>query len=317
MPAGNVPPLAAGLAVGGPQVLGLGRETAIDSHVYGAPGGRIFYVDPNNPYATDGGNTGQDPTVPLRTVAAAIALCAPYAGDRIVVGANDAWAYGAHIRQIAIQESVVIPATKGGISISALATNPLGCTWTPAAGSSNAITVYACDVLIEGFVFYPGALANCTGIFVEWNSPASFGDNLTVRNCFFEHGLDYGIRMDYAWYCQIYDNYFEGIKVAAIQSADIAGDADYCDIHDNEFYNCFAAIDLEDVSGCFIYNNRIMGDGTGANNFIDLTGGDTCLVNDNWLACTIAQYDVTCSDSTSGAWVRNHCIDGDTAANPI
>ena len=60
-----------------------------------------------------------------------------------------------------------------------------------------------------------------------------------------------------------------------------------------------------------------MGDGTGTNNFIDLTGGGGNIVTNNWLGCTIAQYDVTCSDGTSGSWVNNHCENGDTVAAPI
>jgi hypothetical protein len=68
---------------------------------------------------------------------------------------------------------------------------------------------------------------------------------------------------------------------------------------------------------CFIHGNLVYGNGTGTNNFINLTGGANNLVSDNFLACTIAQYNVTCSDATSGAWINNHCTNGDTTAPPI
>ena len=307
----------AGFATGQAQVLGFGLDTGIDSKVYGAPGARIFYVDPNNVQATDPGNTGQDPTVPLATMAAALLRVRPYHGDTIVVGANDAWQFSAGLRNTPIVESLVIPATCGGIRIVAANTNPLACTWSPADDNEAAITVYAADVEIDGFAFIPGAFTNCTGVQIEWNGTTAFGDNTTVKNCYFDTNLDYGIAIDYGWYCQVLSNFFDAVAVAAIHNLSVAGDADFCQIVGNRFVNATAAIDLEASDTCTIHANLINGDGTGANNFIDLTGANDCLVSDNWLACTIAQYDVTCSDATSGAWVNNHCINGDTTANPL
>lgn len=313
----NVRDRNAGFAAGQEQVWGYDKRTGIDSRSYGAPGAKTFYVDPNNTQAVDFGNLGEDPTVPLATVAAAVALCRAYQGDTIVVGANDGWQYAAGVRNTPIMETLVVPSTKGGIRIVGMSTNPLGLVWTPAAAGQAAVTVHATDVLIEGFNFYPFALANCIGILAEWDGATAFGENMTVRNCYFSSDLDYGIQMDYTWYCQIYDSYFDAVGVAAIHNLSVTGDADYAIIHDNDFDNCAIAMNLLTSDNCHIWNNRVNGDGTGANNFIDLTGGADNLVADNWLACTIAQYDVTCSDATSGAWVRNHCIDGDTAANPV
>ena len=206
--------------------------------------------------------------------------------------------------------------TKGGFKIVGSSPTPFGVTWGPAADNEAALTVNGMDVLVEGFVFYT-ANSNCTGIVSEWDGVTAYGENMTVRNCFFDQSLDYGIAMDYTWFCQIYNNYFEGLQVAAIHDLDVNGDPDYAMITGNRFMDCVAAIDLEDNDHCFVHGNLIYGDGTGTNNFIDLTGSGNNVVSDNWLSCTIAQYDVTCSDATSGAWLNNHCIDGDTTANPI
>lgn len=307
----------AGFARGQEQVVGFDKDTAIDSKSYGAPGAKIFYVDPNNAQAVDFGNLGEDPTVPLATVAAAVALCRDHHGDTIVVGGNDAWQYAPHNRDTAIVESLVIPVTKGGIRLVGQSTNPLGVQWEPADDSEACITVHAIDVLIEGFLFTAPNNTGATGVHSEWGVTATaYGENLTVRGCMF-YDLDYGITLDYSWYCQLYNNAFDTISVAAILNTSVTGDADYLNIHDNSFQSSALCISLLTSDNNYIYNNRINEDGTGTNNFIDLTGGADNLVSDNFLACTIAQYDVTCSDATSGAWLNNHCIDGDTTANPV
>jgi len=312
----NVRDRNAGFARGQEQVVGFDRDTGIDSQSYGAPGAHIFYVDPNNTQATDYGNAGRDPTTPLATVAAAVALCRDHMGDTIEVAGNDAWQYAPHFRPTAIVESLVIPYTKGGIRIVGAGTNPLGVQWEPADDNEACITVRAIDVLIEGFLFTAPNNTGATGIHSEWGVTATtLGENLTVRGCMF-HDLDYGITMDYSWYCQLYGNAFDTISVGAVINTSVTGDADYLAIHDNSFLNCTLAISLLTSDGNFIYNNRVNGDANGANNFIDLTGGDDNLVADNYLACTIALYDTTCSDATSGAWINNHCTDGAPVAPP-
>ena len=312
----NVRDRNAGIARGQKQVVGFGEDTGVDDQNYGAPGARIFYVDPNNTQATDYGNLGQDPTVPLATVAAAVTLCRDHMGDTIEVAANDAWQYAPHYRPTAIVESLVIPYNKGGIRIVGAGTNPLGVQWEPADDNEACITVHAIDVLIEGFLFTAPNNTGATGIHCEWGVTATdFGENMTVRGCFF-FDLDYGITLDYSWYCQIYGNSFDTIATAAILNTSVTGDADYLAIHDNSFLACALAISLPTSDGNFIYNNRVNGDGTGTNNFIDLTGGSDSMVSDNFFACTIAQYDTTCSDATSGAWLNNHCTDGAPVAPP-
>ena len=360
----NIPDRNAGVATGQDQVWGFNKNTGIDSRQYFAPGSKIFCADPNNPQATDAGNLGQDPTVPLATIAAAVTLCRDHMGDTIIVGANDWWQYAPQThRPTPIAETITIPEGKGGIRIVGASTNPLGVAWSTQTASDVAITVHAVDVLIEGFCFYPDA-ANCIGILTEWVGAANFGENLTVRRCFFESGLDYGIQLDYSWYCYIYDNYFDGVNVAAIHNLNVEGDPDYLSVTNNVFNGCAIAVNLGTTRGTIIENNKIVscptgismnggltctvtnnvinttvgsgvvaidaagnsecvihgnvinGDPAGANNFIDLTGGSDNIVSDNWLACTIAQYDTTCSDATSGAWVNNHCTDGDTVLPP-
>jgi len=312
----NVPDRNAGFARGQAQVWGFGKDTAIDSMSYGPPGAKIFYVDRNNAQAVDFGNLGEDPTVPLATVAAAVALCRSHYGDTIILAGNDAWQYAPHNRPLPIAESLVIPATKGGIRIVGASTNPFGVQWQAGADNEACITIHAIDVLIEGIAFVqPVPLAGTTGITGVWGG-ANFGENFTVRRCYFV-GLDYGITTDYSWYCQIYSNYFNHIDVAAILNLTImAREADFETIHDNTFLDCALAISLPNVEGNFIYNNRIFGAHGGALNFINTTGGGGNLVSDNWLSCTVAEYATTCGDGGTDVWCRNHCSDGETVGNP-
>jgi hypothetical protein len=308
----------AGQSDGVERVWGFGWETAIANGVYMAPGAKRFFVDPNNAQATDAGNHGEDPTVPLATVAAAVTLCRAYRGDTIFIAPNDGWQYAAGQRPVQVVESVTIPYTKGGIRIVGTGPNPLACTWSPAANNGVALTVHATDVLVENIGFYTG-FTGCTGIMAEWDGVTDYGENLTVKSCHFDAGLDYGIQLDYSWYNQIVGCLFDNIQIAAIFSMDVAGDPDYCFISGCDFLQCTAAIDLEDTDDCVIHANRIIGNPAGAANYIDLTGGATNLVSDNWLGCTLAQYTGpggTCDDATSGHWLNNHCLDGDTVSVP-
>jgi parallel beta-helix repeat protein len=175
-----------------------------------------------------------------------------------------------------------------------------------------ALTVHAIDVLVEGFCFYPFALINCIGILCEWNGTTAAGENMTVRGCYFDAALDYGIQLDYSWFCQIYGNYFQGVAVAAIHNLGVGGDPDYAMIHDNNFMECAIGIDLNDTDNCFIYNNRIVSpDPTAVTaTMIDLDGNDN-LVSDNYLACTMAQANTLAAKGAGDFWVFNHCTDGE------
>jgi hypothetical protein len=316
MAQGNVQDRNAGFAAGQAQVWGFSKATGIDSRSYFAPGAKIFYVDPNNTQATDAGNLGEDPTVPLATIDAAVTLTRDHMGDTIVVGGNDDWQYAPGNRNTPVLESVVIPYTKGGIRIVGGASNPMGVVWSPAANGDAALTIHAIDVLVEGFNFYT-TNTNCIGVLIEWDGPPNFGESATVRNCFFSDALDYGIQGDWSWYNQIYNNHFDNVAVAAIHNLSVNGDMDYNMIYNNSFWWCALALDLGASDNCFIHGNRIMGDNGGAANYISVTGGES-LVSDNWLGCSLAEYAVpnTCIGAASDAWVNNHCIDGDTVANP-
>jgi len=301
----------AGFAAGQAQVLGFDKDTGIDSKSYGAPGAKIFYVDPNNPQAVDLGNLGEDPTVPLATVQAAVDLCRDHMGDTIYVGGNDAWQYAPGNRPIPIQESVIVPVGKGGIRIVGMSTNPLGVFWEAAADAGICLTIRAIDVLVEGFAFIEDTYNNTVGIFAEWTGANRKGENATVRNCHFD-GLVAGIAMDFSWYNQIYNCYFEDCTSAAILNMSITGDVDYAHIHDCSFYRNAVAIDLPTSDGNFIYNNRIVSPDPAAvtATMINLDGNDS-MVSGNYLACTTAQANTLAAKGANDFWVFNHCTDGE------
>ena len=302
--------------------------------------GAIFYVDPNAVGVSDG-RDGTDPNEPLATMGAALTHCRPYSGDVIAVAFNSLWTYantGAAQRATPILEAVTV--TVPGVRIVGLApSSTLGVPWNPTANNATCITINAMDVLIEGFCFWnAGAFAGTTGILAQWNSPTLFGENLTVRNNYF-YGLAYGVQLDYSWNNHLEGNYFQGLTTAAIHNPSVYGEPDYLTIRDNVFTSNAADINLPDCDEVLIDNNRFMavtaaivitagdnnqivgnvieGDGTGVNNMINLTGGASNVVTGNTLTCSIAQYDTTCSDATSGAWGFNHCTNGNTTAAPV
>lgn len=278
--------------------------------------GTIFYVDPNAVGVSDG-RDGTDPTEPLATVAAALTHCQDYRNDVIVVAPNSNWTYGTTTvgRGTSIAEEVTV--NVAGVRIVGLAPSGYyGVYWNPVTDNGVCITVDAMDVLIEGFCFWDdNALTNPVGILTEWDGPP-WGENTTVRHCYFGEGLDIGIRLDYSWNCHIHDNVFVECDDVAVHNLSAAGDPDYLNLHDNLFMNNTLAISLTTTDNAMIYNNIIWGDATGTNNFIDLTGGADNMVCNNWLACSLVQYNTTCSDATSGSWPGNTCNNGPTVAPP-
>jgi hypothetical protein len=342
-------------------VPGVSTETGLRTDTNGT----IFYVDPNAVGVSDL-RDGTDPNEPLATVAAALTHCEAYKNDVIVVASSSYWTHADTSvgRATPVYEEVTV--TTPGVRIVGLfPSSSLGVPWQPVTDTGVCITVHAMDVLIEGFCFWDNlGLATPAGILAEWDTPTIYGDNLTVRNCFF-YDLEFGIQLDYSYHSYIVDNTFHGISDTAIDNLSVEGDPDYLTVRRNDFRACTMAMDLattnymhiEDnvlndcatgimitggggvviqdnkihttastgvvaISGvgadeCVIHNNVITGDPTGTNNLINLTGGTGNVVSDNWLSCTITQYDVTCSDTTSGSWVRNHCIDAETGANPV
>ena len=157
----------------------------------------------------------------------------------------------------------------------------------------------------------------------RWDSPTYYGENTTIRNCFF-YAMAYGVQLDYSWNGFIENNYFQACTTAAIHNPSVYGEPDYFTIRNNVFTSNAADINLPDcareliegnrfidatlaiviLNGDYntIHDNTIQGDPTGTNNMINLTGGSiTNLVSNNMLSCTIAQYDTTCSDAGSGS----------------
>jgi hypothetical protein len=324
----NVRDRNAGFATGQAQVWGFDTRTGIDSRSYFAPGAKIFYVDPNNAQAVDAGNLGEDPTVPLATVDAAVTLSRAYRGDTIVIGPNDDWQYAAGLRPIAITESLIIPATKGGIRIVGAGTNPLSVNWEAAVALDFCITVHACDVLIEGIGFTGNNAVACSGIYSEWDGATLFGENLTVRGCSFDDAIDTAIQLEFSWYCQIYNNWFSECDVYGVH-VDVAGSGvAYCDIHNNYFTEIgTSAIAL--LGGCdnnhvhhnHIYNSNAQGAAAATNEGIDTTGGRENLVHHNTLSCLLpvpanGDYNDFCTGAATDSWNQNYCINGPSVANP-
>ena len=313
-------------------VPGTDSETGLRLNTEGA----IFYVDPNHPDPHDN-RDGTNPTSPLATVGAAIAKCEPYRGDVVVVMHNGYWTYGdmtsEHITPI--QETVTIDVP--GVRLVGVSPSSMGVPWIGTANNDELITVTALDVTIEGFNFWEPTYTGVTGILSQWNGPP-YGENLTIRHCFF-YDLAYGIQLDYSWYCHIEDCRFDDISTAAIHNPSVYGEPDYLVIRDCIFATNTADINLPDCDSVIIEGSRfldvtaaititsgdanqilcntIQGAGAGVNNMINLTGGASNLVCGNCLSCSIAQYDTTCSDGTSGSWGGNHCEDGDTTAAPV
>lgn len=293
-------------------IAGASTETGLRSHCTGT----IFYVDPNMPGVSDQ-RDGTDPTEPLRTVATALTKCQPYRGDVIAVMAANAWYHAnpasGYAAYVAEDVTVNVPGVR---IVGVFPSGAVGVPWMPGTTGGTCITVNAIDVTIEGFCFLDDGFNSATAIAAIWGGTA-FGDNLTVRHCYFDPYLDYAIRLTFSYYTHIHHNRFDNIVVAAIND-ETASDSDHIVIYRNLFMNCTAAINLPSVSQGHIYENWIHGNPTVANSFINLTGGGNNVVAGNWLGCTLAagQYNLTCSDATSGSWIRNHCIDGETGAAP-
>ena len=213
------------------------------------------------------------------------------------------------------------------------------CFWNPTYTGCTAIlaqwdgvTAYADNLIVRNCFFYD-EFAIAIDLDYCYNS--------YIEDCVFQ-SVDKGINNngtngDPDWLI-IRNNVFTACTVAIDLD-----DTSYPIIEDNEIIDCPTGITFDGAtaakiknnvvnitvgsgvtaihgrssSECVICGNVLNGDPTGTNNLIDLTGGSNAMVADNWLSCTIAQYDVTCSDATSGAWVRNHCVDNETAAAPV
>lgn len=315
-------------------------EAAVESmrDVLGGFAGNVFFVDPNHPQASDQ-HTGLSADAPVRTPARAWAQAQPYNGDAILVMHNSFWTYGdTSVGRATPITGAIVANVPGVRMIGVNPGNPLGVPWVPSANNQTLITVTAMDIVIEGFNFWDFTYTGATAISAGWDSVTGvYGENLTVQNCAIMD-LDYGIKLDYTWYCRILNCRFDSLATAAIHNPSVFGEPDYTTVKDCFFLDNLADVSLADCDYCWIegnrfvdtasaikitggnrntiLNNSIDADPTGTNNMINLTGGGNNLVGGNYLSCTIAQYDTTCSDAGSGAWGGNHCANGDTTAAP-
>jgi hypothetical protein len=305
-------------------VPGTDTERGLRTHSTGA----IFYVDPNFPGTSDS-RDGTDPTAPLTTVAAAIALCQGHRGDTIVVAPNNDWYYGDSSEGYTTVIAEEVTVNVGGVRIVGVApANSMGVMWTPASNAGTCITVSAIDVTIEGFVFTEGnTYTGCDAIYCEWDGATLFGENLTVRHCTFDDTVDTAIQLEYSWWCDIHNNNFwqcdeYGIYVDAAGSG-IA----YCTIHDNIFHDCDVAMAL--LGGCdenhiyrnSIYNRNAEGGLAATNEGINTTGGTRNQIFNNYLSCLLpvpANGDLNDFNTAAAtdAWVQNFTLNGPNTTNP-
>lgn len=318
-------------------VPGTDNETGLRQHCTGT----IFYVDPNYPGASDA-RDGTNPTDPLLTVAAAITKVQPQRGDVIVVMQNDDWFYAPGGQGVStdytiqIAEEVTIPYTASGVRIIGVSSSPLGVMWQPISNGGTCITVHAIDVVIEGFVFTEGAaLTGCNAISAVWDGVTMFGENLVVRNCYFDGTVDICIQLEYTWYCDIHNNVFMQCDTHGVYIDPDGAGADYLRVHNNGFYNvgvgAGGAITLEGTNPTegvlsaaifqnWIFNEDAAGGVAATDEGINLTNGRDNMVHDNWLGCALTgggagDYDDLNTAGVGDAWVNNHCMNGDAITN--
>lgn len=292
-------------------------------------GGIVVYVDPNAVGVSDA-RDGTDPEAPLATVAQALTLVQPYRGDVIAVMGNGAWTYADGLnRALPISEEVEI--TVAGVRlVGVFPSSSLGVVWTPASNGGTCITVSAIDVTIEGFAFSEGAVyTGCNAIYCEWDGATLYGENLTVRNCFFDDTVDIAIQLEYSWYCDIHDNIFSECDTYGVYT-DVAGSAtDYTQIHHNWFQDIrgTAAIALlggagnNEIFENRIYNTDAENGAAATNEGINTTGGGANLVHHNTLSCLLpvpanGDYDDFCSGAATDAWVSNWLLNGPSVTTP-
>jgi hypothetical protein len=298
-------------------------ETGLRTH----PTGTVFYVDPNYPGASDA-RDGTDPTDPLLTVATAITRCQPYRGDVIAVMANNDWYYGDSTQGYTtiISEEVTIN-VPGVRLVGVFPASSLGVMWTPASNAGTCITVNAIDVTIEGFVFTEGnTYTGCDAIYCEWDGTTLFGENLTVRHCYFDDTVDVAIQLEYAWYNDIHHNTFMQCDAHGIYVDPAGSGIAYTAIYENWFHDCDVAMAMRNADECrifgnWIYNRNAEGAAAAANEGIDTTGGTRNIIAGNYFSCLLpvpanGDWDDLNTGAATDAWIQNYCLNGPNTTSP-
>lgn len=288
--------------------------------------GKIFYVDPNYPGVSDQ-RDGTNPQDPLRTVGAALTKCRPYRGDVIAVMQNNAWTYAdasdGQLIPIAEEVTVNVPGVR---IVGVAAAGTLGVVWTPASNGGVCIRVNALDVTIEGFTFTDGAYVGCNAIVVLWNGTTAHGDNCVIRNCIFDDSVDTAIQLEFSWYTNIYNCLFNECDVAGIYVDPAGSGISYCDIYNNWFHDCNAAMSIRGADNCrivgnTIYNGLAQGAALATDLGIDTTGGSDNTVAHNNFSCLLpvpanGDYNDLNTAAATDAWLANYCMDGQSVTNP-
>ena len=320
--------------------LPLTRQSAFYPGQFGVPGtdhdrglrlhstGEVFWVDLNHG-DTSNQRDGTLPESPLTSIQTAVGKCQPYRGDVIAVMANGAWTYAnpASGYNTPITESVILN-VPGVRLVGVFPSGMPGVPWIAAADTEFALTVAAMDCLVEGFAF-TGTAAGSNGVYVEWGGATfAYGENATIRTCFFNEDIDIAIQLEYAWYCHIHHNVFDQCDEYGvyIDAASLNGAADNI-IEDNLFRDVgIGAISLTAGDRFYVLRNVVFNtdaqNGAAATNEgIDTTGGGLNVVAHNILSCLLpvpanGDYNDFCTAAATDAWIQNYCMDGPSTTNP-
>jgi len=287
---------------------------------------RVFYVDPNNALSSDS-NSGEDPAFPLLTITQAVANARALKGDEINVIQNDGWLYGSATNN-PIVETVIIPATKPGITLRGVGHGSIGVYWQPGAAGETCLTINAMDCMVEGFAFF-GNGAAADGISLDWDGAATYGENCVIRSCLFDEEIDTAIQLEFSWFNHIYNNTFQQCDVYGIWS-DVGGSGTaYNKIHHNTFMDLTGTSAIALLGGGddnyihnnLIYNTNAEAGAAATNEGINLTGGTNNLVTLNSFSCLLpvpanGDWDDLNTAAATDAWVQNYCLDGPNITNP-
>jgi len=298
-------------------IAGTSTETGLRQHCTGV----VIYVDPNILGVSDL-RPGTDALFPLASVGTALQKVEPYRGDEIRVMANDGWTYGSGAEYAtAISESVTVNVP--GVKITGVCpSGALGPVWYPAADGETAITVNALDVLIEGFCFTerPGSGGAETAIAAEWDGVTLWGENISVRNCFFGDGLTTGIDLEYCWNCFIENNVFQHVVGAAVYADPGGSGIGYTRFLNNWFQDCGDALSIAGATDCLIqrnvlHNSAAQAGAAATNEGILTSGGSSNAICENWFSCLLpvaapGDFNDFNTPSATDSWIANYCTNG-------